>query len=63
MAWIKVTTPDGQTAYLSIDQIVRVGPPAGNDPQAKALVELTAGQLATRESVDEIMQKIKHPDF
>ena len=63
MAWIQVTTPDGKAAYLSVDQLVRVRPPVGEvDSQAKAVVDLTAGQQATLESIDEIMQKIKASD-
>lgn len=58
MPWIKVTGGDGNSVYISTEQVVCVKPPAGGEApgQAKAIVVLTNGSQATRESVDDIMK-------
>jgi uncharacterized protein YlzI (FlbEa/FlbD family) len=58
MAWIKLTDLAGNLVRLSVDQMVRVRTPAAEevDPAAKAVVDLSNGQIqAVKESPDEVM--------
>jgi hypothetical protein len=63
MAWIKVTDPQGHPIYLSPEQLVRIRPGtagAGDPALAKSVVDLVNGSQATRETQDEIMERIKN---
>ena len=62
MPWIKVTGPSESTVHISVEQIVRIRPPATGEAadEARALIDLSNGQSqATRETVDEIMQLLQ----
>ena len=63
MAWIKLTDPQGHPIYLSLDQLVRIRPciaGAGDPASAKSVVDLVNGTQATRETQDEIIERIKN---
>ena len=57
MAWIQVHQPDGATAYINIDQIVRIRPT--DSPQANCQIDLASGGMqAATETADELMRLI-----
>ena len=61
MAWIKVTDTGGNTVGLSVDQMVRVRIPIPGevDPAAKAVIDLSNGQVqAVRETPDQVVQML-----
>lgn len=65
MVWIKLTDPQGDPVYLSLDQLVRIrrGIAGAGDPaSAKSIVDLVSGSQATRETQDEIIARIKNAD-
>jgi hypothetical protein len=63
MSWIKLSDLAGNTVQLSVEQMVRVRVPAVGeaDPKAKAVVDLSNGQVqAVTETVDEVMGVLKN---
>lgn len=61
MAWIKLTDTAGNLVGLSVDQMVRVRIPTPGevDAAAKAVVDLSNGQVqAVRETPDQVVQML-----
>jgi hypothetical protein len=59
MPWIKLSDLSGNVVQLSVDQMVRVRIPAAGeaDPKAKAVVDLSNGQIqAVTQTIDEVMK-------
>jgi hypothetical protein len=59
MAWITLTEPNGNPVLLSGEQCVRIRlAEGGGAPTAKAIVDLTNGSQAVKETPDEILAKL-----
>ena len=60
MPWLKLTQPDGKTVYVTTEQIVRVRYPIADmdASSTSAVVDLTSGSQAVRETVEKIMSSL-----
>jgi hypothetical protein len=58
MPLIELTSPDGELIEMNVE-ITSIRPAKGVDPRAKSIVREDAMDIAVRETVQEVVAKIK----